>query len=74
MYLAQASSQARSSGIKLPEVHGIGKDLDPNIQLERQVIKPMPVTKVKEISQIKPRIGRGRAGMRCKIKTQTSTN
>ena len=32
----------------------------------------MPVPKVKEISQIKPRIGQGRAGMRCKIKTQTS--
>ena len=32
----------------------------------------MPVTKVKEASQIKPRIGQGRAGMRCKIKNQTS--
>ena len=56
---------------KLPEIHGIGKGLDPNIQPERQVIKPLSVTKVKEISKIKPRIGQGRAQMRCKIKIQT---
>ena len=46
-YLVQIQSQAKSSGIKLPEVHGIGKGLDPNIQPEKQIIKPMPVTKVK---------------------------
>ena len=60
-HLVQTQSQARSSRIKLPDVHGIGKGLDPNIQPERQVIKPMPVTKVKEILQIKPRIGQRRA-------------
>ena len=38
-YLVQTQSQAKSSGLKLPEVHGIGKGLDPFIQLERQVIK-----------------------------------
>ena len=31
-YLVQTWSQAKSNGIKLPEVHGIGKSLDPNIQ------------------------------------------
>ena len=30
-YLVQTSSQAKSSGISLSEVHGIGKGLDPNI-------------------------------------------
>ena len=30
-YLVQTQSQAKSSGIKLPEVHGIGEGLDPNI-------------------------------------------
>ena len=30
-YLVQTRSQARSSGIKLPEVHGMGKNLDPNM-------------------------------------------
>ena len=30
-YLVQIRSQAKSSGIKLPEVHGVGRGLDPNI-------------------------------------------
>ena len=66
----QTQSLATSSGITFPEVHGIGKGLDLNIQQEKQVIKPMLVTKVKEISQTKPRIGQGKVGLRCKIKTQ----
>ena len=32
----QTRSQARSDGIKLPEVHGMGKNLDPNIKAEKQ--------------------------------------
>ena len=36
MYLLQTRSQVRSSSIKLPEVHGIGKSLDPNIKPEKQ--------------------------------------
>ena len=35
----------KSSGIKLPEVQGLGKSLDPNIQPEKQVVKPMIGTK-----------------------------
>ena len=30
---------------------------------------PIAVTKEKEVSQIKQRLGQGRAGLRCKIKT-----
>ena len=37
--LVQTQSQVKSSGIKLPEVHGIDKSLDPNIQPEKQIIK-----------------------------------
>ena len=33
-YLVQTQSQAKSSGIKLPEVHSIGKSVDLNIQPE----------------------------------------
>ena len=40
-YLVQTESQAKSSQIKLPEVHGISKGLDPNIQLEKQIAKPL---------------------------------
>ena len=57
--------QVKSSGIKLPEVHGIGKSLDPNIQLEKQVIKPI-TTKAKAVSQKKPRLEEGRVGLRCR--------
>ena len=31
-YLVQTRSQARSSGIKLPEVHDVRTNLDPNIR------------------------------------------
>ena len=34
-YLVQTRSQAISSVIKLPEVHGMRKNLDPNIKLEK---------------------------------------
>ena len=33
-YLVQTRSNVRSSGIKLPEAHGMRKNLDPNIKLE----------------------------------------
>ena len=35
-YLIQTSSQAETSGIKLLEVHGVGKSLDPNLKPEKQ--------------------------------------
>ena len=34
-YLVQTRSQARSSGITLPEILGKGEGLDPNIRPER---------------------------------------
>ena len=39
-YLVQTRSQAKSSGIKLPEVHGMRKNLDPNIKPENNM--PIP--------------------------------
>ena len=39
-YLIQMQSQAKSSGIKLPEVHGIRKNLDPNLRPEKQHTLP----------------------------------
>ena len=35
-YLIQTQSQAKSSGIKLLEVHGVGKSLNPNLRPEKQ--------------------------------------
>ena len=34
-YCIQTRSQARSSGTKLPEVHGMRKNLDPNVKPEK---------------------------------------
>ena len=35
-YLIQTCSQAKTSGTRLPEVHGVQKELDPNLRLEKQ--------------------------------------
>ena len=56
----QTRSQARSSGIKLPEVHGVGKNLDPNIKPEKQHANPI------KGSIENPCIGKGRAGLKRK--------
>ena len=56
-YLVQTRSQAKSSGIKLLEVHSMGKNLDPNIKPEKQHANPI------KGSIIKPCIGHGRAGL-----------
>ena len=59
-YLVQTRSQARSSGIQLLEVHGMGKNLDPYIKPERQHTNP------RKGSIEKPCIGQGRAGLKRK--------
>ena len=67
-YLVQTRSQAKSSSITLPVVHGVDKGIDPKVQPEKQVIKPIIFTEVKGITQNKPRLGQGRAGIKRKIK------
>ena len=59
-YLVQTRSQARSSGIRLPEVHGMRKNLDQNIKLEKRTCQSH------KCSVVKPHIGQGRAGLRRK--------
>ena len=63
-YLVQAKSEAKSSGIILPEVYGVDKRINPNIRLEKQVIKPTISPEAKGISQVIPRLGQGRAGIK----------
>ena len=60
-YLVQTRSQTQSSGIKLPEVHGVRKNLDPNIKPEKQYANPI------KGSVVKPHIGQGSAGLKRKI-------
>ena len=57
-YLVQTRSQTRSGEIKLPDVHGMGKNLDPNIKPEKQ-----HANSIKD-SVVKPCIGQGRAGLK----------
>ena len=56
----QTRSKAKFSGIKLPEVHGMGKNLDPNIKPEKQHANPI------KGSMKEPCIGEGRAGLKKK--------
>ena len=69
-YLVQTRSQAKSSGITLPAVHGIDKGVDPKVQPEKQVIKPIIASEAKGVTQNKPRLGQGRAGIKRKVKVQ----
>ena len=59
-YLVQTRSQAKSSRIKLLEVHGMRKNLDSNIKLEKQHANSITGCVVK------PCIGQGRAGLKRK--------
>ena len=75
-YLVQTRSQAKSSGIKLPEIHGANKGLDPHVQPGKQ--RPLPSLSIHSIDKglpthpiSKPRIGQGRAGLRRKVKTHS---
>ena len=65
-YLVQTRSQAESSGVSLPEVHGIGKGLDLHVIPEKQ--KPINSLTDTRLPVYKPRIGQGRAGVRRKVR------
>ena len=70
-YLVQTRSQVRSSGIRLPEIHGANKGLDPYVQPGKQ--KSFPIQTINKGMPThpipKPRIGQGRAGLRRKVNT-----
>ena len=70
-YLVQTRSQVRSSGIRLLEIHGANKGLDPHVQPGKQ--KSFPIQTVNKGMPThpipKPRIGQGRAGLRRKVNT-----
>ena len=57
-YQIQTHSQAKTSGTKLPEVHRVRKELNPNLRLEKQ--HAMPKQGISE----KLQVGQGRAGLR----------
>ena len=59
-YLIQMHSQAKTSVIKLLEVHGVGKSLDPNLRPEKKNTFP------KQGKLERPQIGQGKAGSKRK--------
>ena len=72
-YLVQTRSQAKSSGIKILEIHGAKKGLDPHVRPGKQISLPsLPIHSVDKGQPThpipKPRIGQGRAGLRRKVK------
>ena len=48
-YLVQTRSQVKSSGIKLPEIHGANKGLDPHVQPGKQ--RPFPSLPIQTIDK-----------------------
>ena len=50
--------QAKTSSTKLPEVHGVQKELDPNLRPEKQ----HAISKQGKLER--PQVGQGRAGLR----------
>ena len=59
-YLIQMHSQAKTSGTKLLEVHGVEKGLNPNLRPEKQHTIP------KQGKSERPQMGQGRAGSKRK--------
>ena len=73
-YLIQTRSQVKSSGSKLPEIHGANKGLDTHVQPGKQRSFPsLPIQTVDKEPPThpipKPRIGQGRARLRRRAKT-----
>ena len=73
-YLVQTRSQVKSSGIKLPEIHGAYIGLDPHVQPgKRRSFPSLPIQNVDKGLPTcpipKPRIGQGRARLRRKVQT-----
>ena len=62
-YMVQTRLQMKASGVQLPEVHGSRKGLDPHKIPEKQ---PQPIVGLDK--DRKPRLIKGRAGVRRKIK------
>ena len=73
-YLVQTRSQTKSSSIKIPEINGANKGLDPHVQPGKQ--RPLPSLPIHSTDKgppthpiPKPRMGQGRARLRRKVKT-----
>ena len=66
-YLILTHSQAKDSGIKLPEVHSVDKGINSDIKPERQILKSQNPAN-------KPKLGQGREGLKREMKPQHKCN
>ena len=66
-YLFQMWSQTKATGITLPEVHSTKKMIDMNVLPEKQ----NPQIHSEQVDKKRSRLGRSRAGIKCKKKTPT---
>ena len=73
-YLVQTRPQAKSSSIKIPEIQGANKGLEPHVKPGKQ--RPLPSLPIHSVDKrlsihpiAKPRIDQGRARLRRKVKT-----
>ena len=69
-YLIQMHSQAKASGVKVSEVHGVDRGVDPNMKRERKKLK-LPKLTTQLNPQGKPRLGQDRADPRRKTSAPT---
>ena len=72
-YFIEMKSQAKTSGIILPKVHGGDKGVDLDLRPEKQIINPLVTpqlhvsTELKDKHHVKPRLGQDRAGIKKKM-------
>ena len=54
-YLIQTRSQAKSSGIKVPEIHGANKGLNPHVKPgKRRPLPTLPMHNIPPTSLVQP--------------------
>ena len=70
-YLVQTCSQAKDSGIKLPEVHSVNKGINPDIKPERQTLKSQNPSNKSKPGQEKEGL---RTEIRAPIQAQVQVN
>ena len=61
-YLIQMQSQTKMTGIMLADIHSTKKTWDTNVLPEKQ----KPQIHNEQVDKNRPRLGRGRAGIKCK--------
>ena len=72
-YLLQTQSQANTIGIKLPEVYGVDKGVDPWCKARKKQILKATKLAMEPHLQSKPRLGQVRVGLRRKMKIPVQT-